>query len=77
MTENKVIHTDHSSNEVRRILSAYAERERTHKSKRGNPGRQRLLRERDDTLERILAWRFQHPLSQCRVLMSGAGTAAC
>ena len=41
MTESKVIHTDHSSNEVRRILSAYAERERTHKSKQGNPGRQR------------------------------------
>jgi len=73
MTENNVIHTNHSSNEVRRILSAYAERERTHKSKQGNPGRQRLLREQYDTLERILAWRFQHPLSQCRVLDVGCG----
>ncbi|SED63846.1 hypothetical protein SAMN05519104_3981 [Rhizobiales bacterium GAS188] len=51
MTENIGVHTDRSSNEVRRIRSAYAERERTHKSNEGNPGRQRLLRERNDTLE--------------------------
>jgi SAM-dependent methyltransferase len=73
MTENIGVHTDHSSNEVRRIRSAYAERERTHKSNEGNPGRQRLLRERNDTLERILAERFHHPLSQCRVLDVGCG----
>jgi len=73
MTENIGVHTDHSSNEVRRIRSAYAERERTHKSNEGNPGRQRLLRERNDTLERILTERFQHPLSQCRVLDVGCG----
>jgi ubiquinone/menaquinone biosynthesis C-methylase UbiE len=73
MTENIVIHTDHSSNEVRRIRSAYAERERTHKSKEGNAGRQRLLLDRNDTLERILAQRFQRPLSQCRVLDVGCG----
>ena len=73
MTENIGVHTDHSSNEVRRIGSAYAERERTHKSNEGNPGRQRLLRERNDTLERILAEQFHHPLSQCRVLDVGCG----
>jgi ubiquinone/menaquinone biosynthesis C-methylase UbiE len=73
MTENTGVHTNHSSNEVRRIRSAYAERERTHKSNEGNPGRQRLLRERNDTLERILAERFQHPLSKCRVLDVGCG----
>ncbi len=36
MTENIGVHTDHSSNEVRRIRSAYAERERTHKSNEGS-----------------------------------------
>ena len=55
MTENIVVYTDQSSDEVRRIRSAYAERDRTHKSKEGNPGRQRLLGERNDALERILA----------------------
>jgi ubiquinone/menaquinone biosynthesis C-methylase UbiE len=39
----------------------------------GNLGRQRLLRERNNTLERILARRFQHPWSQCRVLDVGCG----
>src|SRR3984893_18931716 len=61
MTENTGVHTNHSSNEVRRIRSAYAERERTHKSNEGNPGRQRLLRERNETLGRILALRLQRP----------------
>ena len=73
MTENIGIHTDRSSNEVRRIRLAYAERERTHKSNQSNPGRQRLLRERNEALERILAERFQRPLSQCRVLDVGCG----
>ena len=73
MTEDIVVHSDHSSNEVRRIRMAYAERERKHKSNEGNPGRERLLRDRNDTLERILAERFQRPLSQCRVLDVGCG----
>jgi SAM-dependent methyltransferase len=73
MTENIAFHTDQSSNEVGRIRSAYADRERTHQSKEGNPGRQRLLRERNDTLEWILARGFQYPLSQCRVLDVGCG----
>ena len=73
MTENAGVHIDHSSNEVHRIRSAYAERGRTHKSNAGNPGRKRLLRDRNDALERILAERFRHPLSQCRVLDVGCG----
>ena len=73
MPENVGVHTDHASNEVQRIRSAYAERVRTHKSNAGAPGRQRLLRDRNDTLERILAERFQHPLSRCRVLDVGCG----
>ena len=76
MIENTGVHTDHSSIEVRRIRSAYAERERTHKSKEGNPGRQRQLRERNNTLAGILTQRFQHPLSQCRVLDVGCGHGA-
>jgi SAM-dependent methyltransferase len=61
------------TNEVRRIRMAYAERERTHKSNKDNPGRQRLLRDRNDALERILRERFKPSLSQCRVLDVGCG----
>jgi 2-polyprenyl-3-methyl-5-hydroxy-6-metoxy-1,4-benzoquinol methylase len=43
-----------------------AERERTRKSSKGSRGRQRELRKRDSTLERILAPRFHHPLSESR-----------
>jgi ubiquinone/menaquinone biosynthesis C-methylase UbiE len=73
MTENVGVHTDHAGNEVHRIRSVYAERVRTHKSNAGTPGRERLLQDRNDALERILAERFQHPLSQCRVLDVGCG----
>ena len=73
MTENVGVRDDHASNEVHRIRSAYAERARTHKSNAGTPGRQRLVRDRNDTLERILAERFPHPLPQCRVLDVGCG----
>jgi ubiquinone/menaquinone biosynthesis C-methylase UbiE len=73
MTENIVVHTDHPSNEVRRIRLHYAERERTHKSRKGNPGRQRELRDRNNSLERIVAQRLPYPLSQCRVLDVGCG----
>jgi SAM-dependent methyltransferase len=59
--------------EVRRIRSAYAERERKHTSNDNNPGPQRGLRERNNSLERILAERFEPPLSQCRVLDIGCG----
>jgi len=59
--------------EVRRIRSAYAERERKHTWNDNNPGRQRELRERNNSLERILAERFEPPLSQCRVLDIGCG----
>jgi 2-polyprenyl-3-methyl-5-hydroxy-6-metoxy-1,4-benzoquinol methylase len=76
MMENTGVHTDHSSIEVRRIRSAYAERERTHKSREGNPGRQRQLPERNNTLAGMLTQRFQHPLSQCRVLDVGCGHGA-
>jgi ubiquinone/menaquinone biosynthesis C-methylase UbiE len=73
MTENIGVHTDCSSSEVVRIQTAYAERDRTHKSNRGNPGRQRQLRDRDSMLERIVAQQFGYPLSQCRVLDIGCG----
>jgi SAM-dependent methyltransferase len=61
------------SDEVRRIRRVYAEREQTHKSDKDNPGRQRLLRERNDTLESVLTKRFERPLSHCRVLDVGCG----
>jgi SAM-dependent methyltransferase len=73
MTENIRARIDCASNEVLRIRLAYAERERTHVSNEGNPGRQRQLRERNNSLERILAERFRYPLSQCRVLDVGCG----
>jgi SAM-dependent methyltransferase len=61
------------SNEVCRIRMAYAKRERTHKSDEDNPGRQRMLRDLDEALERTLSQRFDRPLSQCRVLDVGCG----
>lgn len=73
MNENIGAHIDCASNEVLRIRLAYAERERTHESNEGNPGRQRQLRERNNSLQRILAERFPYPLSQCRVLDVGCG----
>jgi ubiquinone/menaquinone biosynthesis C-methylase UbiE len=61
------------SHEVLRIQEVYAERERTHGSHKDNAGRQRLLLERDITLERSLADRFDRPLSPCRILDVGCG----
>jgi len=61
------------THEVLRIQAVYAERERTHGSHKDNAGRQRLLLERDITLERSLADRFDRPLSQCRILDVGCG----
>jgi ubiquinone/menaquinone biosynthesis C-methylase UbiE len=73
MMENSGVHTDCSNNEILRIRSHYTERDRTHKSNAANPGRQRELRERNNSLARILAERFQYPLSECRVLDVGCG----
>jgi SAM-dependent methyltransferase len=61
------------SNEVRRIRMAYAERDRVHKSNNGNPGRQRTLRERSATMERMLGERLKRPVSECRILDVGCG----
>jgi ubiquinone/menaquinone biosynthesis C-methylase UbiE len=73
MTENIGARTDYSSSEVLRIQAAYAERDQTHKSNRGNLGRQRQLRDRDSMLERIVAQQIGYPLSQCRILDIGCG----
>lgn len=62
-----------NSNEVRRIQTVYAAWEPTYKNKRENPGQQRLLRERNETLESLLRERFERPLSNCRVLDVGCG----
>jgi ubiquinone/menaquinone biosynthesis C-methylase UbiE len=51
----------------------YAERDRAHKSNKGNPGRERTLRERGDTMERMLGDRLERPLSEFRVLDIGCG----
>jgi SAM-dependent methyltransferase len=61
------------TNEARRIRMVYAERDRTHKSNEGNPGRERMLRERSDTMERMLGDRLGRPLSEFRVLDIGCG----
>jgi ubiquinone/menaquinone biosynthesis C-methylase UbiE len=61
------------TNEARRIRMVYAERDRTHKSNKGNPGRERMLRERSDTMERMLGDRLERPLSEFRVLDVGCG----
>jgi SAM-dependent methyltransferase len=60
--------------EARRIRIAYAERDRTHKSNKNKPGRQRNLHERSATMERMLGERLERSLSECRVLDVGCGT---
>jgi ubiquinone/menaquinone biosynthesis C-methylase UbiE len=66
-----------SSDEVRRIQSVYAERERTlsamERSDKVNPGYQRLVQECLYRLEHMLNKRFNRPLSECRVLDVGCG----
>jgi len=62
-----------NTNEARRIRTLYAERDRTHKSNEGNPGRERMLRERGDTMERMLGDRLERPLCEFRVLDIGCG----
>jgi ubiquinone/menaquinone biosynthesis C-methylase UbiE len=61
------------TNEARRIRMVYAERDRTHKSDEGNPGRERMLRERGDTMARVLGNRLEPPLSNLHVLDIGCG----
>lgn len=61
------------NNEIRRIQLHFAKRDRTYRSDEGNPGRQWMLRERNNTLERMLSARFERPLSRCRVLDVGCG----
>jgi ubiquinone/menaquinone biosynthesis C-methylase UbiE len=65
-----------NSREVRRIRMAYAERDRTRKSIDRNPGRQRMLRERSDTMQRVLGERLERPLSECRILDVGCGSGS-
>ncbi len=62
--------------EVRRIRTAYAERSRTHKANDDNAGRQRMLRERSDTMQRMLDRRLERPLSELRILDVGCGTGS-
>lgn len=59
--------------EASRIQRVYAERDKAHRSDSGKPGRQRNLRERDITLERLLRGTMGRPLSDCRVLDVGCG----
>jgi SAM-dependent methyltransferase len=61
------------SNEISRIRTVYAQRERTHRSDKDSPARQRLLRERDEALARVLAERMDRPLADCRILDVGCG----
>jgi hypothetical protein len=56
------------TNETRRIRMVYAERDRTHKSIKGKLGRERMLRERGDTMEPMLGNRLKRPLSEFQVL---------
>jgi len=62
--------------EVRRIRTAYAERSRTHKANDDNAGRQRMLRERSDTMQRMLDRRLERPLSELRIRDVGCGTGS-
>ena len=67
-----------SSAEIRRIRTAYAERERSLAQAdfpdRSNPGYQRLVREYHDELQRLLADRLQpRSVSDCRILDVGCG----
>jgi SAM-dependent methyltransferase len=61
------------SNEVHRIRMVYAERDGAHRSRKDYPARQRMLRERNETMERVLGERLEYPLSECRVLDVGCG----
>ena len=61
------------NNEVRRIQLVYTERDRALKSNQVSPGRQRNLRERNCTIERMLGERQGRPLSECRILDVGCG----
>jgi SAM-dependent methyltransferase len=59
--------------EIRRIRKVYAERDWAQREYDGNPGRQRQLLERSDTMEETLRNRFGRPLPECRVLDVGCG----
>jgi hypothetical protein len=59
------------TNEARRIRTVYAERDRTEKSNAGNPGRERMLRERLDAMESVLGARLEGALSEFHVIDTG------
>ncbi len=61
------------SEEARRIRMVYAAREQASRPDLANPGRQRLIVERNEALGRVLDERFRRPLGHCRVLDVGCG----
>lgn len=70
-----------SGAEIRRIRTAYAERERSLAQAdfpdRSNPGYQRLVSEYHDELQRLLAERLQaRSLCECRILDVGCGVGS-
>jgi ubiquinone/menaquinone biosynthesis C-methylase UbiE len=66
-----------STDEVHRITTAYAERDRllagTLKRDPGNEGNLWRIREHRELLQRILATRLDRPLAECRILDVGCG----
>ena len=62
------------SKEIHRIRMAYAKRDTLPQVGDNNPGRRLMLRERNGTVERLLAERLERPLVDCRVLDVGCGT---
>ena len=61
------------SGEIRRIRQAYAEYDRDGRFHDLSPGRELLMRERDDALAQVLKGALHRPLSECRVLDLGCG----
>jgi ubiquinone/menaquinone biosynthesis C-methylase UbiE len=62
-----------ASDEADRIQRVYTEYQRSGKWNNKNSGFQRMLRERNTALDRILAKRLPRPLSECRILDVGCG----